>query len=350
MSQHHVLKSLALVAAFTSTLAPSVCHAQTGMMELKGAAMPITIVYPTAAVAPVQMLGPFQIKAALGAVPAKGNGRLIILSHGTGGSAITSFDLASTLAAAGFVVASPEHQGDNWRDQKLAGPESWKQRPFEVSKAIEAVMADPRFAQLLDASKVGVHGMSAGGVSALAQAGGQWSIASLVRHCGANLKADIGFCLFGLRTAEEREKRAQSYAITSNLPADMEKLHGGPAERDPRVAAVALSVPLSAIFTDESLAGIRIPVGIVEATEDDVLVPRFHSSRVLKVCRSCVPLGPLTGANHFDVLSPWPDAIARPMAGLSGGAFESKFDRARLPASYQRIATFFQQNLVATKP
>ena len=350
MSQHHVLKSLALVAAFTSTLAPSVCHAQSGMMELKGAAMPITIVYPTAAVAPVQMLGPFQIKAALGAVPAKGNGRLIILSHGTGGSAITSFDLASTLAAAGFVVASPEHQGDNWRDQKLAGPDSWKQRPFEVSKAIEAVMADPRFAQLLDASKVGVHGMSAGGVSALAQAGGQWSIASLVRHCGANLKADIGFCLFGLRTAEEREKRAQSYAITSNLPADMEKLHGGPAERDPRVAAVALSVPLSAIFTDESLAGIRIPVGIVEATEDDVLVPRFHSSRVLKVCRSCVPLGSLTGANHFDVLSPWPDAIARPMAGLGGGAFESKFDRARLPESYQRIATFFQQNLVATKP
>lgn len=348
MSQHRILRSLALVAAFMPALAPSVSHAQTGMMELKGAAMPITVVYPTAATASVQALGPFQIKAALGAAPAKGNGRLIILSHGTRGSAITSFDLASTLAAAGFVVASPEHQGDNWRDQKLAGPESWKQRPLEVSKTIDAVMADPRFAPLLDASKVGVHGMSAGGVSALAQAGGQWSIASLVRHCSANLKADAGFCLFGLRTAEEREKRAQSYGDIRNLPASLETLE--PAQRDARIAAVALSVPVTAIFTDESLTAIRIPVGVIEATDDDVLLPRFHSSRLLKACASCKAIDTLTGANHFDVLSPWPDAIGRPMAAQGGGAFGSKFDRARLPASYQRIAVFFQQNLVTTKP
>jgi predicted dienelactone hydrolase len=344
MSKHRILKSLALVAAFV----PPILHAQTGMMELKGAAMPITVVYPTAAVAAVQMLGPFQIRAALGAAPAKGNGRLIILSHGNGGSAITNFDLASTLAAAGFVVASPEHQGDNWRDQKLAGPESWKLRPAEVSKTIDAVMADPRFAPLLDAGKVGVHGMSAGGVSALAQAGGQWSMGSLIRHCGTNPKADAGFCLFGLRTAEEREKRAQSYAMTSNLPASFETLE--PAERDARVAAVALSVPVAAIFTDASLAAIRIPVGIVEATDDDVLLPLFHSTRLLKACSSCKAIDTLAGANHFDVLSPWPEAVARPMAGLGGGAFESKFDRARLPASYQRIATFFLQNLVTAKP
>ena len=349
MTTHRIASTLALLAAFGSTLA----QAQTGMMELKSAAMPITLVYPTAATAAVQSLGPFQIKAALGAAPIKGNGRLIILSHGTAGSAITSFDLASTLAAAGFVVASPEHQGDNWRDQKLAGPESWKQRPFEVSKTIDAVMADPRFAPLLDVSAVGVHGMSAGGVSALAQAGGQWSMASLVRHCGANLKADAGFCLFGLRTAEEREKRTQIYAVTSNLPAPMEALNGGPASRDARVAAVALSVPVAALFTDDSLAAIRIPVGIVEASDDDVLVPHFHSSRVLKVCGSCKAIDTLAGANHFDVLSPWPDAIGRPMAALGGGADRvnsgSKFDRARLPASYQRIAAFFVQHLVAPK-
>ncbi len=342
---------LSAIALALATAAPLV-GAQTGMLELKGAAMPITVVYPTAAIAPMQSLGPFQIKAALGAAPARGNGRLIILSHGTGGSAITSFDLASTLAAAGFVVASPEHQGDNWRDQKLSGPESWKLRPFEVSKTIDAVMADPRFAALLDAGKVGVHGMSAGGVSALAQAGGQWSMASLVRHCGANLKADAGFCLYGLRTPEEREKRAQSYAVTTNLPDFLEKQHGGPAERDARIAAVALSVPVAALFTDESLAAIRIPVGIVEATDDDVLVPRFHSSRVLKTCGNCKAIDVLTGANHFDVLSPWPEAIGQQMAGLGGGAYQSKFDRAGLPASYQRIAAFFQEHLIhgATKP
>lgn len=344
MSHHLILKSLAVAAALASPL----LQAQTGMIDLKNAVMPITVVYPTAAVASVQSLGPFQIKVALGAAPAKGNGRLIVLSHGTGGSAITSFDLASTLAAAGFVVASPEHQGDNWRDQKLAGPESWKLRPAEVSKTIDAVMADPRLAPLLDASKVGVHGMSAGGVSALAQAGGQWSMASLVRHCGANLKADAGFCLFGLRTTEERKKRALSYTVTGNLPASLETPIS--TVRDLRVAAVALSVPVAAIFTDASLAAIRIPVGVVEATEDDILLPRFHSSRLLSACSNCKAIDTLNGANHFDVLSPWPESIGQPMAAQGGGAFGSKFDRARLPASYQRIATFFTDNLITAKP
>lgn len=345
MLKPSLIAALTFAGTLAATAVPTAI-AQTGMLELTGAAMPITVVYPTATSATVQNLGPFQIKAALGAAPARGNGRLIVLSHGTGGSAITSFDLASQLAAAGFVVASPEHQGDNWRDQKLSGPDSWKLRPVEVSQTIDAVMADPRFAKLLDASKVGVHGMSAGGVSALAQAGGQWSMASLVRHCGANLKSDAGFCLFGLRTQEARDQRAQSYAVTSNLPAFLESLNGGPDARDTRVAAVALSVPVAAIFTEASLAAIRIPVGVVEATADDVLTPRFHSDRLLKVCGSCKKIDSLAGANHFDVLAPWPEAIGRPMAGLGGGAFGSHFDRARLPASYQRIAVFFQQHLV----
>ena len=344
MSHHLIFKSLAVAAA----LASPVLQAQTGMIDLKDAAMPITVVYPTAAVTSVQSLGPFQINVALGAAPAKGNGRLIVLSHGTGGSAITSFDLASTLAAAGFVVASPEHQGDNWRDQKLAGPQSWKLRPAEVSKTIDRVMADPRFAPLLDASKVGVHGMSAGGVSALAHAGAQWSMAGLVRHCSANLKTDAGFCLFGLRTPQEREKRAQSYAIVGTVPESFEAPE--PAQRDVRVTAVALSVPVGAIFTDTSLAAIRIPVGIVVAPEDDILLPQLHASRLLKACNSCMTIDTLAGANHFDVLSPWPQAIGQQMVGLGGGAYGSKFDRARLPASYQKISSFFTQHLITAKP
>ena len=348
MASNRILTTLAATAALAAALAPAFVHAQTGMMELKGAAMPITVVYPTTAISPLQSLGPFEIKAALGAAPAQGNGRLIVLSHGTGGSAITSFDLASTLAQAGFVVASPEHKGDNWRDQSLAGPESWKLRPGEVSQTIDAVMADPRFAALLDASKVGVHGMSAGGVSALAQAGAQWSMASLVRHCSANLKDDAGFCLYGLRTPQEREKRAQSYAIVGTVPASMEVLE--PAQRDARVAAVAVSVPVAALLTDASLASIRIPVGVVEATDDDVLLPKFNSSRLLKVCSSCKQIDVLAGANHFDVLSPWPQAIGQQLVGLGGGAYGSKFDRARLPASYQKISSFFVQHLITAKP
>jgi predicted dienelactone hydrolase len=54
----------------------------------------------------------------------------------------------------GFVVAVPEHRGDNVKDQSAAGPESWRRRPAEVSRAIDAVGADARFKPLLALDRV----------------------------------------------------------------------------------------------------------------------------------------------------------------------------------------------------
>ena len=49
----------------------------------------------------------------------------------------------------------PEHAGDNWHDMGKIGPPSWKLRPLEVSRAIDAVGRDARFAALLDLNRVG---------------------------------------------------------------------------------------------------------------------------------------------------------------------------------------------------
>jgi predicted dienelactone hydrolase len=328
-----------LLAAFT----PARAMAQTGMTQLQAPNMPITVVYPTAAAATTQTLGPFTVNVALGAAPVRGNGHLVVLSHGAGGSALPEFDLARTLAGAGFIVAQPEHEGDNWRDHHLAGPESWKLRPLEVSRTIDAVMKDPRFGPLLDSRKVGVHGMSAGGLTGLALAGGEWSAAAIARHCAVHQVDDKGFCFFNLRTAAEREQRAAMYGRP--IPASAETLNGGAAVHDPRIAAIALTVPVSAIFTSESLSRITLPVGIVEATADHTLAPALHSGRVLALCHSCKALGALEGADHYDVLSPFPEVLARQAMGPD--APPSKFDRKLLGASHQRIAEFFQQTLVA---
>jgi len=61
------------------------------------------------------------------------------------------------------------------------GPDSWKRRPAEVSRAIDAVGQDARFAPLLALDKVGMYGMSAGGHTALSLAGGRWSPAAIQR-------------------------------------------------------------------------------------------------------------------------------------------------------------------------
>jgi len=131
---------------------------------------PVTVYYPSAAPAQPVRRGRFTLQLAPQAAPVAGNGRLVVISHGSGGAPWVHADLAGALVRAGFVVAMPEHRADNAKDVSDPGPDSWTRRPAEVSRAIDAIGADPRFAALLRLDKVGVYGMSAGGHTALSLA------------------------------------------------------------------------------------------------------------------------------------------------------------------------------------
>src|SRR5690606_29358588 len=138
-----------------------------------------------------------------------------------------------------------------------AGPPAWLTRPAEISETIDLVARDDIFGPLVRTDRVGVHGMSAGGVTGLALAGAQWSMLDLIRHCDRRLQEDIGFCLNGLaqKPVQQWLRRAQ-YALSglmpdALLPAKLRTLQGGKAATDPRpdprVGAVSLLVPLGAI-------------------------------------------------------------------------------------------------------
>jgi len=142
------------------------------------------------------------------------------------------------------------------------------------------------------------------------------------------------------------------------LPADLRALHGGrsptaeqPDPRpDPRIASVTLAVPVGAIFSPESLARIRIPVGIVSAQNDQLLLPTFHSGQVLAHCSSCRLLTDLPGTGHMDLLRPWPEALAREIAAgqARGGAVTPALDPALLTQAHDRIVAFHRQHLMTT--
>ena len=169
-------------------------QAAVGLTELAGidGDGPVTVFYPTSGEAKPLKRGPFALTLAWQGTPMRGNGRLVVVSHGSGGSPWVHSDLAVALVDAGFVVAMPEHQGDNFKDPGAPGPASWRRRPAEVSRAIDAVGRDARFAPLLRLDKVGMYGMSAGGHTALSLAGGRWSPASFSRHCVAHIAEEIG--------------------------------------------------------------------------------------------------------------------------------------------------------------
>lgn len=332
---------VALVGAALAGPAP----AATGLTTLAATADdgPVTVYYPTTTPTRGLQRGPFHLAVTADAPPARGNGRLVVISHGSGGSPWVFADLAGALVEAGFVVALPEHRDDNWRADGRPGPDSWKLRPAEVSRAIDTLGRDPRFAPLLALDRVGVYGMSAGGHTALTLAGGRWSEAGFRRHCEENLADDFNACV-GLATrltggAFDGLKQSVALGLIRLRFRD-ETPH---QHTDPRVAAVVAAVPYAADFEMASFATPPVPLGLVTAGRDAWLVPRFHSDRVLAACGPCERIAELPEAGHGAYLAPLPPGLT----GLVGDLLNDPpgFDRAVLPAVDRRIAAFFVRHL-----
>src|SRR3979490_1119301 len=187
------LRNPPAVFLLAATLAvPAAAQAAVGVTEIASkAGDPVTVFYPSSAEEKALKRGPFTLNFAPQGAPVPGNRRLVVVSPGSAGSPWEHSDLARALVESGFVVAVPEHRSDNYKDLSAVGPDSWKRRPAEVSRAIDAVGQDPRFAPLLALDKVGMYGMSAGGHTALSLAGGRWSPASFRQHCESHLGEDF---------------------------------------------------------------------------------------------------------------------------------------------------------------
>lgn len=333
-------------------LAVRAVAASVGLQVLPGEADqgPVTVFYPSTDQATVLRRGPFTLNVAWQGAPMPGNQRLVVISHGSGGSPWPQSDLAAALVQAGFVVAMPEHHGDNARDHRRVGPPSWKIRPLEVSETIDRLGSDPRFAGLFDARQVGVYGMSAGGLTALTLAGARWSPARFARHCDEHGEEDAVDCTGGMvhRNGWDGLKLALSrWYVDLRYGRDED----WQSHTDPRITAVVAAVPMAAPIDLESIRHPALAqppaLGLIEARRDEWLVPRFHIDPVREACGArCELLADLPDGGHSAVLSPWSDDIAmredRFLVDPPGFQRETE-----VPAVYARIVDFFQRHLLA---
>jgi predicted dienelactone hydrolase len=308
----------------------------------------VTLFYPTTAPGHPETRGDLRLMLAPDAPPAAGNGRLIAISHGSGGGPWVHSTLAHALVDAGFTVVLPLHRGDNWTDPGRPGPESWKQRPAEISHAIDRVAADPRFATLkLD--RVGGFGMSAGGHTMLSLAGGAWSPERFRAHCEQHLAEDFNACV-GLATgltggALDGPKLWLARRVLNW------KFGGDAAPQthtDPRLAAIVAGVPAAADFDAATLARPRVPLALITADGDRWLAPRFHSEAILAVCSGCERLVELHGAGHGALLAPPPPADKLGRLECEMICDPPGFDRAAATAQWVgATVAFFRRHLLA---
>ena len=303
----------------------------------------VTVFYPSAAAEKAVTRGPFTLQLAENAAPAPGNNRLVVLSHGSGGAAWSYTDLARQLVQTGFIVAVPEHDGDNWHDMSKMGPASWKQRPGEVTRAIDTMTRDARFSPLFDSKKIGMYGMSAGGHTALTLAGGRWSPAQLRKHCEEHLDDDFNTCaapvtLLTGGVLDDLKKTIARSVIRQKLDDTQWYAH-----TDPRIVAIGAEVPFAADFDVASLRTPTAKLGFVRAHQDQWLAPRYHLNPVVDACKACEMIADLPSAGHGSLLSPPPPALRGNVATLL--ADPAGFDRAEVPRTHAKVVAFFRKHL-----
>lgn len=283
-----------------------------------GGASPALVWYPTAATGQAQRFGPFEVTVAPGAAPTPGQHPLVLLSHGTGGQETAHAWLAERLVAAGYIVVSFRHPGDNYLDRSgTARPDYFAERPRQASRVLDQLLADAQWAPLVDTARIAAFGHSAGGHTVLALAGGRPDLGRVLAHCGAQgdgLRDDAEMCRLG---------GFDSRRPAPLLPAGASAL---PGVRDERIRAVVAAAPLGIGLTPGSLADVHVPVLVAYGAQDTVLAPRFHAEAVCRAMPQAQCLRSAEGG-HFAAFQ----AGTGPLPSPAG-------DPAQDPAGFDRRA------------
>ncbi len=297
-----------------------------------GGAMPGFVFYPSTQATGTTAIGPYDVAAAFGVPAQPGTRPLVVISHGHGGSNLGHHDLATWLAAHGFLVATLEHPKDNFHDQAGNGqPEVMAGRPRQVSALIDAVLADPKWGKRVDRGRIGVAGFSAGGYTSLLLVGAK-----------PRFDRFVGYCQ---RHREDRDTCSvvERLAADGGLDAALASLQAGMSRwgevADPRIRAAFAMAPQAIVFDAAGAAAIDRPVFLYYGTADHVLLPDENARRLAPLVPTLAGAKTVPGADHWVFLAPCTPALAREAGGICRDP--PGIDRARVHAQVDADALAF---------
>ena len=234
------------------------------------------IAYPTDAAEVAVEEGPFRFSASRDAPVASGRFPIILFSHGNGrgGTPLVHGQLLLDLARHGFIVLAPFHGGTE---------KPFVERPRQARKALEAVLADPRFSQRADPNRLGMAGFSFGGAVTLIATGARVDLARLSAYCGEH-PDDIRACE-GIATDG-------SWAKVPPMPKSDDVLP---------LKALVLLDPYGSPFDPKGLTSIDLPALIYTASQSD-LRPEGNALAVAKALPGSRQV--VLPGNHFVFVDP----------------------------------------------
>ena len=224
------------------------------------------------------------------APPAAGEHPLVVLSHGYGGNWGKQVWLAGALAHKGYIVAAVNHPGTTTKDRNPQAAAQLWQRPADLSRAIDAVLAQPKQFGAVANQQIAAVGHSLGGWTVLEIAGARFDPDLFSRDCAAHPK--LGGCIgyHEMNPAATPDGKAR-------LAADLS---------DKRVTAiVSLDLGLSRGMTDASLAALPVPVLVLAAAANGPDLPAELESEDLakRLPKASTQYLKIDDATHFSFMA-----------------------------------------------
>lgn len=272
---------------------------------INGGNMPGYVFYPTAQSTTVTQVGPYRLHARRDATPVPGAKPLVVVSHGHGGSNLGHHDLAVHLAAHGFIVATLQHPGDNYKDSSGVGTAAvFVGRPIQVKATIGMLLQHPPWKALINPDQIGVTGFSIGGYTALMLVGAVPRFDRLIEFCAAhpdNENVCAPFRKFEAQLKDHGGMSAKQYLATVQ-----DQMHRWGETDDPRVKAVFAMAPWSLVFDKAGLGSINRPVYLYDAADDQFQPIRHNTLYAAPLIKTLVGIKLIPGAGHFVFLAPCP--------------------------------------------
>jgi predicted dienelactone hydrolase len=239
--------------------------------DSKAAERPQTIGEPGK---PLFETGSTAVDAPIAAAPPKFP--VVMLSHGTGGSAMQMAWLGTELARHGYVAVAVNHPGTNALEPYTAeGFALWWERAIDISDALDALLKDPEFGSHVDLSRVGAAGFSIGGYTVLELAGTRTNPEDLLSSCESTPTPPA------CRVPEMKNMGDISKLMAHVRATSTESLARSEASyRDPRIRAVfAIAPGAGPAFRQGAFREVTIPVAMVVGQADTIAPAAMNAGK-----------------------------------------------------------------------
>ena len=202
---------------------------------------------------------------------------LIVLSHGTGGSAMQMAWLGTALARAGYIAAAVNHPGNNALEPYTAeGFVLWWERATDLSEVIDGMLSDPEFGRKIDRDRIGAAGFSIGGYTVLALGGARADISVIIDLC--KKQPDAPAC----HVPEMKEMGTPEQMLAAvRKTSGVSLARSNESYADPRVHAIfAIAPAVGMTLTPDSLHAMKVPVQIVVGSADPIAPPKDNADLI----------------------------------------------------------------------